>query len=495
MKRTTISGSVAVSLVEDGVTSQIEATVGSVTIPSNETSAVLNTTVRFYSKEGGADRAALSCYSCVFKKTGGTYTRVTSEYDRAYNSKQDNGTISGLNVNASVNAVVVCIYASPTMTHEGYLTELEIPVYKSGDTGEKGDTNKRMPYYAGTLTEVKNTSVTANDYSTPYVDVETGTAEQPNCYIYIGENTTTKTYPASAGAYQSSSDWAMMTSSFKYLITQAVFAQFAKLGAAIFSDNIMLSQYGYNGGVESQSYQDMTMNGDVPATFFPNIWANWAKGLLGITEGAMQVMSKGGKKLAQFGISGGYGSLKFFDTDGVTELIEYGVEGIGYILSNSTVYGFSDAITFRQVTERGSVNNFFNNQSLETTGYRYRSTRIILKNGNEKIFNPTYDGKYYNRKSVSNRGLPTGVELNSDPYFIDMKPVSSYGNRETYDVYEIQEGEQTGKCTIEVEHTQVIDIDTGNPGDIYYYQTKVNGTAVTGDGTYFEFDFLTQQTI
>lgn len=486
-EKRTISGCVNISLVEDGVTYQIEASVGSVTIASNATGATLTTTVRFYSKEGSADRAALSCYSCVFKKSGSTYTRVTSEYNRAYNSKQSSGTISNLSVGTSVNAVVVCIYASPSQAHEGYLYELEIPVYKAGD---KGDTNKRMPYYAGTLTELKGTAVIANDYSTPYVDVETGTAEQPNCYIYIGGNTTTKTYPATAAAYQQSEDWAMMTSSFMYLITQAVFAQFAKLGSAIFSSDIMLSQYGYKSGVESTSYKDMTMSGDVPATFFPKIWANWAKGILGITEGSLRIMSKRGKKLAQFGTdASNYGSLKFFDTDGETELIEYGIDGIGYILTNSVIGGFSDAITFRTVRDGQNVDLFFNTMRIETTGYKFRSTRLTLKNGTTKIFNQTYNEKYYNRKSVNSQGLPTGDLLTSDPYYIDMKQVSTLGGKDTFDVYNIQNGVQTGKCTIEVEHLDVYDINTGRVVSTYYHQTKVNGAFVTGDGNSFEFDF------
>ena len=243
--RRTISGSVSVSLVEDGVTYQIEASMGSVTIASNASGATLTSTLRFYSKEGAADRAALSCYSCVFKKSGDTYTRVTSEYNRAYNSKQSDGTISNLSVNTSVNAVVVCIYASPSQAHEGYLYELEIPVYKSGDKGDKGDTNKRMPYYAGKLSEVKGTVVVANDHSTPYVDVETGTKDHPVCYIYVGANTSTgKTYPSTAQAYSSSSEWEIMTSDFKWLMTQAVFTLFANVGGFIINGDYWISKYG-----------------------------------------------------------------------------------------------------------------------------------------------------------------------------------------------------------------------------------------------------------
>lgn len=241
-EKRTISGCVNISLIEDGVTYQIEASVGSVTIASNATGATLTTTVRFYSKEGSADRAALSCYSCVFKKSGSTYTRVTSEYNRAYNSKQSSGTISNLSVGTSVNAVVVCIYAYPSQAHEGYLYEFEIPVYKSGDKGDKGDTNKRMPYYAGTLSEVGGEVIVANDYSTPYVDVETGTADHPNCYVYVGSNTSSgKTYPTTAQAYSSSSDWERMTSDFKYLILKAIFSNYAELGSWMFCGDYMMS--------------------------------------------------------------------------------------------------------------------------------------------------------------------------------------------------------------------------------------------------------------
>lgn len=287
--RRTISGSVSVSLVEDGVTYQIEASVGSVTIASNASGATLTSTLRFYSKEGAADRAALSCYSCVFKKSGSTYTRVTSEYNRAYNSKQSSGTISNLSVGTSVNAVVVCVYAYPSQAHEGYLCEFEIPVYKSGDKGDKGDTNKRMPYYAGKLSEVKGTVVIANDYSTPYVDVETGTADHPNCYVYVGSNTSSgKTYPTTAQAYSISSEWEIMTSDFKWLVTQAVFANFAKLASAIMSGDYLYSQKGLmssrNGFVSSSQY-DLFVPTDPNAEnaigrFRPRLWMNLKKGLI-----------------------------------------------------------------------------------------------------------------------------------------------------------------------------------------------------------------------
>jgi hypothetical protein len=55
----------------------------------------------------------------------------------------------------------------------------------------------------------------------------------------------------------SSSNWELMTNDFKYLITEAIFSNFAKLASAIFSGDWMLSQYGVPSRVISTTEKNL----------------------------------------------------------------------------------------------------------------------------------------------------------------------------------------------------------------------------------------------
>ena len=121
----------------DAATYIIRATTGSITIASNATSAVLNTTLSFYRRENNTE-SAYSCYTCAFLKSGNTYTRITntSSYP-VYSSKRDSAALT-YECTAAHDSIVVCIYATPSTSHNEYLAELELPIRKNGDTGGRG---------------------------------------------------------------------------------------------------------------------------------------------------------------------------------------------------------------------------------------------------------------------------------------------------------------------------------------------------------------------
>lgn len=64
-----------------------------------------------------------------------------------------------------------------------------------------------------------------------------------------GDNVTSKGQNPTYGQYQGGAPWSLMTSEHKYYIAEAMFAQFAKLGSAIFNRDWMYSQWGMKGGV------------------------------------------------------------------------------------------------------------------------------------------------------------------------------------------------------------------------------------------------------
>ena len=109
-----------------------------------------------------------------------------------------------------------------------------------GQTGPQGKMSRNL-WYAGLMSEVGGTTFNADDYQAPYVNI--GTDEEPHCYAYVGSNGTGITYPNNAGNYTLSNGWEEMDSNFKYLIAKAVFAEYAKLGSAVFNKDFMFSQY------------------------------------------------------------------------------------------------------------------------------------------------------------------------------------------------------------------------------------------------------------
>jgi hypothetical protein len=131
-----------------------------------------------------------------------------------------------------------------------------VPKGADGKDGQDGATGKmgRNPYFAGKWDDISTFVVT--DYQTPYVEIADAN-NKPAFYVFVGENGTYS--KSSAGTPGSSSNWILMTTDFKYLISEAIFSEFAKLGSGIFNKDFMFSQYGTlvygNIGEASQAYQ------------------------------------------------------------------------------------------------------------------------------------------------------------------------------------------------------------------------------------------------
>lgn len=120
-----------------------------------------------------------------------------------------------------------------------------IQIEKYGQNGQQGQRGKmsRNIWYAGKWNELSSgVTFSVTDYSAPYVDIsENGTAQI--CKVYVGSNGT-KVFPTTRQGYLNSSDWADMSTDFKYIITQAIFSSFAKLGSFVISGDYFISQYG-----------------------------------------------------------------------------------------------------------------------------------------------------------------------------------------------------------------------------------------------------------
>lgn len=146
-----------------------------------------------------------------------------------------------------------------TTNYMSYLVDMEtIPIlkYQDGDPGEPGRMGRNI-YYAGTMQELNGAEFYVDDYQAPYVKTGVDSNGNPMCYVFVGENSGTQAYhyPTTLSGYIGSSDWEQMTSDYKYLITNAVFSDFAKLGSGVFNRDYAFSQYGTRNGSFSEDYE------------------------------------------------------------------------------------------------------------------------------------------------------------------------------------------------------------------------------------------------
>lgn len=177
---------------------------------------------------------------------------------------------------ASANAHVietleVTWYVDSTKT--AYYDKKEIVVNRKGDMG-------RNYYYAGEYDQ--NEDYLLTDYEAPFVSYDDGNITR--YYVRVGVSGTTSTIDP-----WNDNDgicWALMTSDFKYIITEALFSDFAKLGSSVFNKDYMFSQYCYAkgfGGIK----MDIPASSYSSATYYNKIDPNDVFG-----EGNMYVSSQ-----------------------------------------------------------------------------------------------------------------------------------------------------------------------------------------------------------
>lgn len=151
------------------------------------------------------------------------------------------------------------------------LASITIPIAFDGVQGKMG----RNLWFAGLWSDVAGQTFSVDDHSAPYV--QTGwvdsTQKTPVCKVFIGANGNF-TYPSTVAGYENNVNWGAMVSDFEYLITKAVFANFAKLGSWVFNGDYMLSQTGVDG---TTNYQNFT--GESGA-WQPNLYMNALTGRL-----------------------------------------------------------------------------------------------------------------------------------------------------------------------------------------------------------------------
>ena len=219
----------------DGVTYEILPNIESITIPSDQSSTTVDLSAQFVTRASDGTTSSVNLNTVVaYRNTDGTYP--SSVILRVNNVPGFSS--PGTQITNAAQAVVIFTYPlNITPTASNYTTvwtnKREIPVISNGSTGgpgPKGDIGRGY-YYDGEYDSSKTYELTATQ--APYVSYN------GLYWLRVGEDGSTTTDVPSS----SSADWSIMTNDFKYLITEAMFTDFAKLGSAIFNRDWMYSQY------------------------------------------------------------------------------------------------------------------------------------------------------------------------------------------------------------------------------------------------------------
>lgn len=152
------------------------------------------------------------------------------------------------NVEAMYYEGIVTFTVTATFAGETYTMQYSVAIVasKQGLTGEKGSIGRNF-YYDGEWSSSEEYELTSIE--APFVTYN-------NAYwVRVGEDGSTcrGQAPSSSSTY-----WEIMTTDFKYLISEAIFSEFAKLGSAIFNKDWMISQYGIRNNVASSNYSNFT---------------------------------------------------------------------------------------------------------------------------------------------------------------------------------------------------------------------------------------------
>ena len=162
---------------------------------------------------------------------------------------------SGYTYNMAFSETNVHIYITDNATFgSGTILDHEVIPSVRVQNGQQGIQGKmgRTPYYWGKWSEKASTDTfTVNDYMTPYV-AKGETGGIPQCWIFVGAN---GSYTKSSAGEPSNTNqkWLLMTSDFEYLITKAIFSDFAQLGSGIFNGDFVFSQEGTIDGWEANT--------------------------------------------------------------------------------------------------------------------------------------------------------------------------------------------------------------------------------------------------
>lgn len=245
---------------------------------------------------------------------------------------------------------------------------------EDGKDGERGKVG-RFFYFAGDF-DANNTTqkFLVNDAQAPFFRNKNEGTEIYYYYVFNpevnGEYTMSKMWEESVGSFNNK-PWEIMTNDFKYLITEALFSNFAHLGSAIIKGDWMISQHGKIGDSNSTDFtkfNEENPNNNNGTDFIPNYAVNLRTGVSYQNEAYLT-----GSLFAN-SIQTNFVKIRpnmYEDTVDFTDFI-VGADNENGGLSNSTCWNF-----IADLDATGTIHI-----TLPTNLYVYGGQRVIIYNPN-----------------------------------------------------------------------------------------------------------------
>ncbi len=169
-----------------------------------------------------------------------------------------------------------------------------LQIVRDGAPGERGKTG-RFYYYDGPFDNTKE--YTSTDKLAPYVAFEwtdtrtvngtTTLVRVTNYYMLVADSNRSGNTLVAPRTESATGVWELMETNFRYMIAEAFFTNFAKLGSAVFSGDWMISQHGTLNGAASTAYQNFDASdptGTVAGHFVPNYAIDFLTGRAYLNE-------------------------------------------------------------------------------------------------------------------------------------------------------------------------------------------------------------------
>lgn len=133
------------------------------------------------------------------------------------------------------------------------------------------------------------TKYTCTEMAGPFVECNGQFYSMSRVGTWLGTNEG-RTPQQDYAQYGKSAMWQLMDK-YKAIITEMLFADYAKLGSAVFLDDYMFSQYGVNAsGASTNAYQNFNPAtlGQSECKFTPNLYIDWYRGYIEALTGTFK---------------------------------------------------------------------------------------------------------------------------------------------------------------------------------------------------------------
>ena len=399
------------------------ATPAQISIPcySNGNVKAQKVTAVIFSLNVGTNTATVTSVSNLTKPTG---VVVTGVFSNIVNIKVET-TATASRIRAGVTFTVTGTYDGKTYSADVTVALIGSEQGEQGEQGERGEQGARGKigrffYYAQEWSNSDTISYTVSDAEAPYF------LYNYNYWVFNPTANGTYTMAEMGTPSANSANWQIMYSDFKYIITEAIFGNYAHFGSAIINGDWLLSTHGKRNGNDSTEYTyfDASDPRGISSSshFAPNFCVDLNTGIA--------YMNNAFIKGELSGVTGSFKSLNCVNNSGtVVASITFGPDGRLW---------FEDGDLYNQGTKDGRSLRFYGGDIWCRGAFGARKRTVLLVNGSQG---------YYYSKGTGNAGqlVSFGSTTSSGGQtYYTIECFGLYGDYSGYPVDEIVFNIETG---------------------------------------------------